>query len=143
MSKYFECTVKYEKMTEKGTNKLTTEKYVLDSLSFTESEANMLAYIEPFVNGECCVHAIKRCSYEEVVLSDNEEDDKFYEVRLLFVSVDENTMKEKKVPYDMLFQAKNMEGALSKVKEQMKISMADYESIKIQETAILDFIPYK
>lgn len=36
MSKYFECTVKYEKMTEKGTNKLTTEKYVLDSL-FTES----------------------------------------------------------------------------------------------------------
>ena len=143
MSKYFECTVKYEKMTEKGTNKLTTEKYVLDSLSFTESEANMLAYIEPFVNGVCCVHAIKRCGYEEVVLSDNEEDDKFYEVRLLFVSVDENTMKEKKVPYDMLFQAKNMEGVLSKVKELMKGSMVDYESIKVQETAILDFISYK
>ena len=143
MSKYFECTVKYEKMTEKGTNKLTTEKYVLDSLSFTESEANMLAYIEPFVNGECYVHAIKRCGYEEVVLSDNEEDDKFYEVRLLYVSVDENTMKEKKVPYDMLFQAKNIEGVLSKVKEQMKGTMADYESIKVQETAILDFIPYK
>ena len=108
MSKYFECTVKYEKMTEKGTNKLTTEKYILDSLSFAESEANMLAY------------------YEEVVLSDNEEDDKFYEVRLVFVYVDENTMKEKKVPYDMLFQAKNMEGVLSKVKEQMKGTMADY-----------------
>ncbi len=61
----------------------------------------------------------------------------------LFVSVEENTMKEKKTPYDMLFQAKNIEGVLSKVKELMKGTMADYESIKIQETAILDFIPYK
>ena len=40
-SSWFECAVSYEKVQDNGTQKMVTEKYVVEALSFTEAEANI------------------------------------------------------------------------------------------------------
>ena len=38
MATWFECKVKYEKLTENGQQKAVTEPYLVDALSFTDGE---------------------------------------------------------------------------------------------------------
>ena len=49
--KAFEVKVKYEKMMENGTNKIVSEFYLVDALSFTEAAATALRF--PFTTTSC------------------------------------------------------------------------------------------
>lgn len=51
MATWFECKVKYEKLTENGQQKAVTEPYLVDALSFTEAEARIIEEMTPFVTG--------------------------------------------------------------------------------------------
>ena len=59
MATWFECKVKYDKMTEDGSQKTVTEPYLVDALSFTEAEARITEEITPFISGEFKVTAVK------------------------------------------------------------------------------------
>ena len=56
MATWFECKVKYEKLTENGQQKAVTEPYLVDALSFTEAEARIIEEMTPFVTGGCKAH---------------------------------------------------------------------------------------
>ena len=136
MSTWFECKVKYDKMTEDGSQKTVTEPYLVDALSFTEAEARITEEITPFISGEFKVTAVKRTNTAEIFWK--EGGDKWYKVKVNFCTIDEKTGKEKKTPNYMMVQAIDFKDAYDVFMEGMKGTMADFEISQIVETMIMD-----
>ena len=135
MATWFECKVKYDKMTEDGSQKTVTEPYLVDALSFTEAEARITEEITPFISGEFKVTAVKRTNTAEIFWK--EGGDKWYKVKVNFCTIDEKTGKEKKTPNYMMVQAIDFKDAYDVFMEGMKGTMADFEISQIVETMIM------
>src|SRR5690554_8008132 len=103
MYNWFECKLRYDKMLETGIQKTVTEPYLVDALSFTEAEARIIEEIRPFMSGEFTISDIKRVKYAESFF--NDEGDRYYRMRLFFISLDEKSGTEKKTSVNMLVQA--------------------------------------
>ena len=142
MHNYFLAKIRYEKTGEDGLIKKTTESYLVDALSFTECESIIIQEITPFITGEFQVSDIKRANYSELFMSDEESADKWYDARLAFITLDERSGKEKRSYNNILVQAADLNDALKKLNENMKGTLCDYESVKIQETLIMDVYQY-
>lgn len=143
MTTWFECKVSYEKVEENGMNKKTTDSYLFDALSFTESEGKCINEVKPFISGEFTISDIKRSNYSEVFPSDEEAADKWYKCKLMFITLNEKSGKESKTSSNVLVNASDLKDAVKKLDEAMKGTLADYEIASVAETAILDVFPYK
>ena len=142
MNNLFECKIRYEKTMDNGMNKMVTEPYLVDALSFTEAESRIIEEITPFISGEFTVSDIKRANYSELFFSDEESADKWFACKLEFITLDEKTGIEKKTKTNVLVQAADLRDAMKKLDEGMKGTMADYNAVCIKETAIMDVYPY-
>lgn len=142
-SNLFECSVKYEKTIENGMVKKVSEPYLVDALSFTEAEKRFIEEITPFMSGEFEVKTVKRANYSEIVPSDSSEDDRWYKIRLAYITLDEKSGLEKKTSTYMLVQASDLRTAVKNIDHYMKDSLADYEIQAVAETAIMDVFFYK
>ena len=142
MNKNFECKIKYNKVLEDGKEKLVTEKYLVSAMSFTEAEANFIKEITPYISGEFFIDDISRADYSELFLSEDESADKYYDAKLAFITLDEKSGKEKKTNVNMLVQAADMRDAMNRLDEGMKGTMCDYQSVKLQETSLIDVFIY-
>ena len=143
MSNWFECRIRYEKVSENGIAKKVTEPYLVDALSFTEAESRIIEEITPFISGEFTVADIKRANYSELFPSEEDAADKWYACRLELVALDEKKGTEKKTKSNVLVQAADLRDAMRKLEENMKETMADYNAVCIKETAIMDVYPYQ
>lgn len=143
MHTWFLCKIRYEKVVENGMQKKVTEPYLVDALSFTEAEARIIEETTPFISGEFTVSDISRAHYSEIFPSEEESADKWFAGRLAFITLDEKTAKEKKTYSNVLIQAADIRDAMKKLDEGMKGTMAEYSSILLKETAIIDVYPYE
>ncbi|MCQ2231654.1 MAG: DUF4494 domain-containing protein [Paludibacteraceae bacterium] len=137
-SNWFECQIIYDKIMDNGTQKKTTEVYTVDALTFTEAESRIIEEMKPFISGEFNVKNINPTPYKEIFFSENDKDDRWYKVKIAFITFDENTHKEKETKVTYLVQGNNAEKASSYVNEIMNNAMADYRIIGNIETKILD-----
>lgn len=142
-STWFETKVRYEKVMDDGREKNVTEVFVVDALSFTEAETKITEELSAYTSRETFIKAITRASYSEVLFSDDSKDDKWYRVKLAFITLDERTEKEKKTLVTYLFQAANIDKARAYVKEVMDKTAIDYEVVSISETPVLDIFEHK
>lgn len=142
MQNWFLCKIRYEKVMENGMEKKVTEPYLVDALSFTEAEARILEEMRPFISGEFTVSDIKRANYSELFPCAEDSADKWYAGRLAFITLDEKSGTEKKTYTNVLIQASDIRDAMKKLDEGMKGTMADYHSVSLKETAIVDVFPY-
>lgn len=140
MHNWFECKVSFEKDLENGMRKKVTEPYLVDALSFTEAEARIIQEIRPFISGEFTVTDIKRARLSELFF--NENGDRFYKIKVYFISLDEKSGAEKKTAAQMLAQASTLKEAISVLEEGMKGSLADYTIASVTETALMDVFPF-
>ena len=138
MQNWFECKVRYQKTMENGVEKMVTEAYLVEALSFTEAEARIIEEVTPFVSGEYTVSDIKRTKFAEIVDSPREKDDRFYKVKINFITLDEKSGSEKKTASLILVKADNIDTALKSLHAHMKGSMADYVVAKLEESAYID-----
>lgn len=139
---WFECSIRYEKTMENGMLKKVTEKYLVDSLSFTEAEARIIEEMTPFISGEFTVADIKRANYSELFPCDEEAADSWFKCKLVFITLDEKSGAEKKTTTQVLVQAADLRDAVKKLDEGMKGTMADYQISSLSETAIIDVYFY-
>lgn len=137
-SNWFETRIRYEKVQEDGCQKAVTEQYVVDALSFTEAEAFILEEISAYISGDFKVTGITKCPYGEIFFSDLDTDDKFFKVKLQFITIDEKTDKEKLTNVNYLVQAHSLQQAVKYVEEVMGATAIDYNFAAIQDTKILD-----
>lgn len=141
MALWFETKVRYDKMQENGTVKKVTEPYLVDALSFTEAEARIIEEMTPRISGEFSVSAVKKGTISEIFR--DEAGDKWYRVKVAFISLDERSGTEKKSVSTMMVQACDFRNALENFIDGMKGTMADFEIQSIVETAIMDVYAVK
>ena len=141
MANWFECKAQYDKMMENGSTKKVTEPYMVDALSFTEAEARIIEEMTPFVSGELTVAAVKKTKISEIFWDDSA--DKWYLVKVAFITIDEKTAVEKKTTSLILVAASDFKGAYDNFMEGMKGTMADFDIVSITETPIMDVYKVK
>lgn len=143
MADYFLSTVRYEKTMENGLNKTVSEQYLFDALSFTEAEARTIKELKPYISGEFTIPQIVKPRISELMLSEDVSADRYYKVKVAFITLDEKTGAEKKTNSFILVQASDFKNAYDRFTEGMKGTMSDYEIVSIVETQILDYYPAK
>ena len=141
MANWFECKVRDDKLQENGAAKKVNEPYLVDALSFTEAEARITEEQRPFISGEFQVSAIKPTKIAEIFW--DETGDRWYLVKVAFITIDEKTAAEKRSNSLILVQAANFKHALERFEEGMKGTMADYEIVQITETPLMDVYKMK
>ena len=137
---YFESKVRLEKTTEDGTQAKFNELYVVNSQSFTETEAKVTKFISQYANGEFEVLTESWAKYKEIIFSDKEDENLWYKVTVDFITIDERSGKEKHSKTVYLVQGSSVESARNNVEEVMNGTMIDYRVIGLNETVIQDVI---
>ena len=142
MNRYYEVKARFDRTMDDGIQKKVKETYLFDAISFSEAEVRATEELVPFATGEFVVTDIKRAGYTELFPSDAPEADKWYAVRVAFITLDERSGKEKKTKAEYLVQAHEINHARTSFIEGMKGTLADYEIVSIKETPIMDVFPY-
>lgn len=137
MGKFIKTTVRYDKIQPDGTVKAVKEKCLIDAMTITEAESRALAYYED-LGGNADVIEAKKSNVSEVILDG--EGERFFDVNLKFIALDEKTGKEKKQLVIYLFQADTLDDARKKITEHMKGSVTDYIISSVSESAISEYI---
>lgn len=94
----------------------------------------------PFVSGEFTVTDIKRARLSELFF--NENGDRFYKIKVYFITLDEKSGAEKKTAAQMLAQASNLKDAIAVLEDGMKGTLADYTIASVTETQLMDVFPF-
>lgn len=139
MALWFECKVKYDKLQENGAVKKVNEPYLVDAMTFTEAESRIIEAITPCISGDFTISAVKKTKVSEIFF--DETGDRYYMVKVNFVTIDEKSGTEKKVANFILVQASDFDGALANFKKGMEGTMADWEIVSITETMLMDVFP--
>ena len=137
----YECGVRYEKTADNGMTKKVTELYLVDACSFAEAEGRITQEMQPYISGDFDVVTIKRTNYSEIV--ENDAGDKWFKAKLMFITIDEKSSKEKKQAVHFIVHASDIDNAHRVVVEHMKGSVMDYEIATLDETKIMDLFRYK
>ena len=141
--KWFETIVRYNKTVESGETKKVSEVYVVDAISFGEAEESIAEEMKPYMSGDFDIKNINPAPYSEIFFSDRDSDDKYYRVKLAFITIDEKTQEEKKSKVTYLVQAGSLEQARKNTEEVMNGTMTDYEFVSVTETKIMDVFEKK
>lgn len=140
MNTWFECKAKYVKIDENGREKKVNEAYLLDAVSFTEAESRIYKELETMVRGDFTVTKIAKTNVAEIIPS--EDGDRWFKAKVSFISVDEESGKEKRTAQYILVLAKTVRDAYEKVVENMQGMMVDFEINAVNESPIMDVFPY-
>lgn len=141
MATWTEVKIRHEKMTESGKTVKVTDPYLVDALSCTEAEARVIEEVTPYISGEYNVLNVGKTKIAEIFW--NEGGDKFYKVKVNFITIDEKTAAEKRKASYILVQAVDFENALENFKDGMKGTMSDFEIESISETRYVDVFRFK
>ena len=141
MALWIEVKVRYEKMTESGKTVKVTDPYLVDAISCTEAEARVVEEVTAFISGEYNVLAVNKTKISEIFW--DESGDRFYKVKVNFITLDEKTAVEKRSASYILVQASTFADALANFNKGMKGTIADFEIESIIETKIIDVYPIK
>lgn len=126
-------------MMENGVVKKVNEPYLVDALSFTEAEARIIEEIKPYISGDFTISAVKKTKIAEIFFHD--DGDRYFMVKVNFITLDEKSGVEKKSASYILVQASDIADALAKFNEGMHGSAADFEIASVAESPLRDVFP--
>ena len=140
MQTWFECKVKYTKVTESGKEHTVTENFLLDAVSFTDAETRMIRQLEQMVKGEFSVIDIKKSRIGEVFPYDAGE--WWFKATINLVTIDEEAGKEKKMRTYYLVMADDIKQALERLDESLSYLVIPYVVSALAVSTIVDVFPY-
>ncbi len=137
---WYECKVKYRKTHETGEQKVTTESYLLDAISYTEAEARINQEMGAYTSEEFKITNIKVANFSEVHPFENA--DRWYKTKVSLIAFDEESGKERKSNIYLLIQANDIKEAFDNTNTAMHGTTGDYTIPSITESPIMDVFPY-
>ena len=63
---WYECKVKYRKLDDNGVQKVTTEPYLVDAVSYTEAESRITEEMAMYISEEFMITNIKMANFAEI-----------------------------------------------------------------------------
>ena len=140
MQTWFECKVKYTKVTESGKEQTVTENFLLDAVSFTDAETRITRQMQEMVRGEFWVTDIKKSRIGEVFPYDMGE--WWFKATINLVTIDEEAGKEKKMRTYYLVMADDIKQALERLDESLSYLVIPYVVSALAVSTIVDVFPY-
>ncbi|KGO87881.1 DUF4494 domain-containing protein [Flavobacterium suncheonense] len=137
---WYECKVKFRKTDENGVQKVTTEPYLVDALSYTEAESRITQEMMRYISEEFKITNIKVANYAEIHPFENA--DRWFRSKVALTAYDEESGKERKTNMYLLVQANDVKEAFDNTMTAMKNTMGDYTIPAISESPIMDVFPY-
>lgn len=137
---WYECKVKYRKTDDTGIQKLVTEPYLVDALSYTEAETRINQEMSAYISEEFKITNIKVGNYSEIHPFENS--DRWFKTKISLLAYDEESGKERKSNQYLLIQGNDVKEAFDNTITVMKNTMGDYTIIAISESPIMDVFPY-
>ncbi|RTY95155.1 DUF4494 domain-containing protein [Flavobacterium sp. GT3R68] len=137
---WYECKVKYRKTDDTGGQKITTEPYLVDALSYTEAESRINEEMKAYISEEFKITNIKVANYAEIHPFENT--DRWFKSKISLLAYDEETGKERKSNMYFLVQANDVKEAFDNTVTIMKNTMGEYSIPAISESPIMDVFPY-
>lgn len=137
---WYECKVKYRKLDETGKQKVVTEPYLVDALSYTEAEKRINEEMTAFISEEFKITTINIANYAEIHPFENA--DRWFKSKVSLLAYDEESGKERKTNLALLVQANDVKEAYDHTMIVMKNTMGEYTIPAISESAIMDVFPY-
>lgn len=141
MANWIEVKARYDRMMENGVSKKVTEPYLVDALSCSEAEARVIKELRPYVSGDLNVTSTTKTKIAEVFVQ-YKDCDKYYRVKVNFITLDEKTAAEKRNASYIIVPALDFRNALENFVDGMKGTMADFEIESIAETKIVEVYSY-
>ncbi len=139
---WYECKVKYRKISDSGVLKMVTEPYLVDAVSYTEAETRiteeMAAYLSD--SDEIKITNIKVANFAEIHPFENS--DRWFKSKVSLLAYDEESGKERKTNMYLLVQANDVKEAYDNTLHVMKDTMGEYTVPAIAESPIMDVFPY-
>ena len=91
---WYECKVKYRKLDDNGVQKVTTEPYLVDAVSYTEAESRITEEMSMYISEEFLITNIKVANFAEIHPFENA--DRWFKTKVSLVAYDEESGKERK-----------------------------------------------
>jgi hypothetical protein len=136
MAQWIEVKARYDKVMDNGVVKKVTEPYLAEALSCTEAEARVTEELTPFISGDFRISSVVTTKISEIFW--DASGDRYYKVKVNFITIDEKSATEKKAASYILVQASSFKQAYDNFLDGMKGTMADYEIEAITETKLVD-----
>ncbi|MDO6853413.1 MULTISPECIES: DUF4494 domain-containing protein [Cellulophaga] len=137
---WYECKVKYRKMSDTGAQKVTTEPYLVDAISYTEAETRINEEMKAYISDEFKITNIKVANFAEIHPFENT--DRWFKSKVSLIAFDEESGKERKTNMYLLVQANDVKEAYDNTVAVMKDTMGEYTIPSITESPIMDVFPY-
>lgn len=142
MHNYFEVKVRFEKLDQtSGKSKKVTEPYIIDAVTFTEAEASIYTKLEELISGEFKIKAISQTKITDIF--EYESGEYWFKCTVVYLDVDEDSGKEKKVSVIMLVSADDVREAYERTHESLKDMVVPFEVKKVEKSNIADVFPYQ
>lgn len=138
---WYECKVKYRKLDESGIQRIVTESYLVDALSYTEAESIITREMTALLTSEFKITNIKVANFSELIPCENS--DIWFKAKVSLTAYDEESGKERKTNLYVLAQANNAKQAYESVSEEFKKSICEFSIPLISETKIVDYFAYQ
>jgi hypothetical protein len=137
---WYECKIKYRKTDDTGLQKMATEPYLVDALSYTEAESRINEEMSAYISEEFKITNIKVANFAEIHPFENA--DRWFKSKVSLLAYDEESGKERKTNMYLLIQANDVKEAYDNTIHVMKNTMGDYSIPAISESPIMDVFPY-
>jgi len=139
MATWFNVKVRYAKVNEKGKSQKVMNEYLFDAMSFAEAEARAIKELAPFFDSRFEVRSVTKKGISEIFADECGEC--WYEVKALFISLNERSGKEQRITSKIMVLASNLDEALKRFHLGMKGTVSDYVIAEIKEVPIMDIFP--
>jgi hypothetical protein len=147
---YYQCGLSYKIPGPKGKLLKVSEELLVDAITYGEAETRMHKLIEERPDAqEWKVKKIAVAKVSEVfkILTivegkDALDGESFFKLRVEYLTFDEKTQKEKRVPYTMYINADDPKQAIERLKQELG-QVQDYEIVSSIKTKVVDVLDYK
>lgn len=129
----FEVGVRMERTLENGAQAKVLEQFVVDAMSFTEAEATTTKEAYGTITD---IVTIKRSRCAELIGDGSKE--KWFRAKVNYITIDEKTDKEKKIPNYFFVNAETITDAKKAVDDCFGTTMIDYSVATLDETKVID-----
>ena len=139
MAEWFQAKVKFLRQMDNGLIKKVSETYLVDSNSFTETEARVLEENQGASNIAC--QTIARSNIKEVVFYGDTAI--WFKVKVQYTDIEETTEKEKRFTLYLLVNAQDAKEAIERTQEHLKNMLVPFSIPKVEESPIVDVFEHR
>jgi Domain of unknown function (DUF4494) len=140
METWYLGKVGYQKEDDSGNLVTINEEHLIDAVSYTEAETRLFEIMEAKSQQDFVLIKLSKIKFQEVFVEEFKSEI-WQKAKVVYLSFDEKSQKEKKTPYLMIVNADNIIDAYSILKKNLG-DLNDYQITDINLTTIIEVHEY-